>query len=595
MKDKLKQFWNEPVNRFWLICAFGTLFALCFGIYSFFEKSLNPIVSLSLISIASFFEVLFLIALMINTFADTKREYLEAFQEINRDLRYAQYQKKNKNKDYKGPDWEDEEFTKIVNLKDQVDAFVKASIEYQQVDFKRWKKRNVGINLDTRHETLVRGFLIILAGAFSVSILAYLGWFNYLSASKLASLTDTSRSFFTIPAALIGTLVASPVIFMVWLFRDKNNRVQIENARKDTNLKDFQKLSEWASGFHLPEIKQTTGTKTTNKTTQGVQENTEETTTSQEDFIAPEGSNSISRRLGAEALQASAIAQLEAFMFGKYGEQFMQPAFLLIHAIWESILTQQQSRYADEAEFKQLLEQLHKNPIVSALNRALTGAGGNHLRLFENNLENLKFTGLSVEPFSVKKINFSEMNLYYTNFSHCTFTSSRFIQSDLSGASLTYTDFFSSDMQKIIFNFSKITNVKFSSCDMHSSEFISAELINTDFSSCNLEYADFSDAKFAHTSFSYANLKNSNFIDSNIDELDIKEIFDKATINRYTSFDHFSQHANVVSPLLERILFHGAIWDDDPEWLNDKIQDKVLLEKIFKDCEKRQKVKTNHQ
>lgn len=187
------------------------------------------------------------------------------------------------------------------------------------------------------------------------------------------------------------------------------------------------------------------------------------------------------------------------------------------------------------------------------------------------------------------------MNLYYTNFSHCTFTSSRFIQSDLSGASLTYTDFFSSDMQKIIFNFSKITNVKFSSCDMHSSEFISAELINTDFSSCNLEYADFSDAKFAHTSFSYANLKNSNFIDSNIDELDIKEIFDKATINRYTSFDHFSQHANVVSPLLERILFHGAIWEDDPEWLVGKIQDKDLLEKIFQDCRKRQKIKINTQ
>ena len=50
-------------------------------------------------------------------------------------------------------------------------------------------------------------------------------------------------------------IVSSPVAFVIWQFRDENSRQQIENQRKDINLKEFQKLSEWVSGAHLPEIK----------------------------------------------------------------------------------------------------------------------------------------------------------------------------------------------------------------------------------------------------------------------------------------------------------------------------------------------------
>lgn len=589
MKDKLKQFWNEPVNRFWLTCAFGTLFALCFGIYSFFEKSLNPIISLGLISIALIFEILFLIALIINTLTDTTREYLEAFQEINRDLRYAQYQKKNKNKDYKGPDWEDEEFTKIVNLKERVDAFVKASIEYQQVDFKRWKKRNVGTNLDTRDETIVRSLLIILAGAFSVSILAYLGWFNYLSASKLASLTDTSRSFFTIPAALIGTLVASPIIFMVWLFRDKNNRIQIENARKDTNLKDFQKLSEWASGFHLPEIKQTTTTKTTNKTTQGVQEATEETATSQEDFIAPEGSNSISRRQGAEALQASAIAQLEAFMFGKYGEQFMQPAFLLIHAIWESILTQQQTRFPDEQEFKRSLEYLYKNPIFSTLNKALVSANGAHLKLFEESLRGLNLSGINSEQPTLQQWQHAGSNLENINLSYGILTHAQLQGINLNYAELQNTKFSHSDLHGARLNSSNLKKALLNYSYMRCVDLESSDLTNASFNGADLQLSILDECCLTNTNFSFANLKGVSLQGSNVEQA----IFKNACINRYTLFSEGNAVDDFIAygenEIREDVLSRGAIWDDDPEWLVGKIQDQNLLKKIFQDCEKRQK------
>ena len=172
-----------------------------------------------------------------------------------------------------------------------------------------------------------------------LGLLAWLG----LDSAKIRELIENSKG--TVLLGVFTTFIGSPVIFIVWLFRDKNNRVQIENTRKDTNLKDFQKLSEWASGFHLPETKQNRSLKITVKHQNGIRsESSEESSTNTEDFLVPDGSNTISRRQGSEALQAAAIAQLEAFMFGKYGEQFMQPAFLLIYAIWESLIAQKKAK-----------------------------------------------------------------------------------------------------------------------------------------------------------------------------------------------------------------------------------------------------------
>lgn len=552
MRNWFPQFWYSPIKRH-RIAIIGLIVCIAsfYGLLSIdIHSHLYIYLTLAFTGFISF-----LLVFTFYTFGQLK----EIGQDVNSFLKTSQrnavydyYQLKHKDKDYKGPNWEDEEFSKITDLKERVDAFVKTSIEYQQVDFKRWKKRNVGTNLDTRDETIVRSFLIILASAFSISILAYLGWFNYLSASKLAALTDTSRSFFTIPAALIGTLIASPVIFMVWLFRDKNNRIQIENSRKDTNLKDFQKLSEWASGFHLPEIKQTTSTKNISKTGKDGQENTEETTTSQEDFIAPEGSNSISRRLGAEALQASAIAQLEAFMFGKYGEQFMQPAFLLICAIWESIISQQETRFPDEEEFKKSLEQLHKNPIASAVNKALAGVDGKHLKLFKDNLQGINLVGLSSKFCFPFRLDLSGCNLYSVNLSYAELLWGSFIDADLFNANLYKANLHGMNMQN--------------------ANLTSANLQEANLSQANLEGAILCFAKLQGTNLSFQNLENTNFKTSEI--------------NRYTCFGPFQSNDNRY---FEYLLSKDAIWDDDPEWLISKIEDQALLAKIFKDCEERRK------
>ena len=115
------------------------------------------------------------------------------------------------------------------------------------------------------------------------------------------------------------TLAFSPIAFLIWTFCDQNHLRQLDHQRKDINLKEFQKLSEWASGQHLPE------TKISRKTSKDTSKDTHEI------HQAPtDKTELISRWDGAIALQISAIEQLEIYLHGEQGRAFQRPAFLLL-------------------------------------------------------------------------------------------------------------------------------------------------------------------------------------------------------------------------------------------------------------------------
>ncbi|PCI43664.1 MAG: hypothetical protein COB49_11930 [Alphaproteobacteria bacterium] len=94
----------------------------------------------------------------------------------------------------------------------------------------------------------------------------------------------------------IGTqlflLLATPILFLLWYWRDHNVRADLKNKRKDTNLKDFQETQMRAAGAiegnFKPELKLT--------------------------------------------LQIAALHQLRAFLRGDHGESFRRPAYELFRA-----------------------------------------------------------------------------------------------------------------------------------------------------------------------------------------------------------------------------------------------------------------------
>ena len=172
---------------------------------------------------------------------------------------------------------------------------------------------------------------VLCAGAMSVIIFVL----AYLVAIKNSNSNSNSVGYWN----FIILIVSAPVAFAIWHFRDENNRQQIENQRKDINLKEFQKLSEWVSGAHLPEIK--TVSKTTQKSSsKDGEEITEQTTEQSEEYakkLDTADFDTFSKRDGAVALQISAIYNLLPFFRGDYGESFRRPAFNLLKSAWQAM------------------------------------------------------------------------------------------------------------------------------------------------------------------------------------------------------------------------------------------------------------------
>lgn len=215
---------------------------------------------------------------------------------------------------------------------------------------------------------------------------------------------------------LITALISAPIAFVIWLYRDQNNLWQIENQRKDINLKDFQKLAEWASGQHLVESKVT---ETINENKTEVQ-HTRESSRSVE-YSLPSTSKVLptpSRRKGSASLQIAAVYQLQAFLRGDFGHHFQQPAFVLLKSIWLSLMQQhvdawQDSFYDVLAKHNQVgnekdtpldtwLQQLQdtaRTPLAQALTQALASERGARLRVHIDQLPNLCMAGLdSMQP-----------------------------------------------------------------------------------------------------------------------------------------------------------------------------------------------------
>lgn len=191
-----------------------------------------------------------------------------------------------------------------------------------EVFFRRIKRRWEGFNW-RRDLPNLRWLVVLLAAA--ASLLAFHSLLkNGLNAWLNRMMDSDSAGMATLQITLLGAAVG----YVIWLFRDINLREQIENQRKDVNLKDFQRLAEWAAGLHLPEDKIVAGEKTADGKTETTR--TTETWAGMKHAVLP----APSRREGAASLQIAAIYQLQTFLNGEYGRYFQRPAFQLLKSIW---------------------------------------------------------------------------------------------------------------------------------------------------------------------------------------------------------------------------------------------------------------------
>ena len=137
---------------------------------------------------------------------------------------------------------------------------------------------------------------LLVVVALTIGVVALLNWttgsdlYQQIFYPKRETIADVR--FWSALVYGLAFITGLPVAFLLWQWRDRNVRDQIENTRNDTNLKEFQEVQLRAAG-------------------------------------------ALDEKLPAEAreaLQIAALHQLRGFLRGEYGESFKRPAFELFCA-----------------------------------------------------------------------------------------------------------------------------------------------------------------------------------------------------------------------------------------------------------------------
>ena len=395
-----------------------------------------------------------------------------------------------------------------------------------------WKK------LIDRWEELTNAGKVFYAGLGSIIL-------GFLLLSGITVYDNTTITKITSPGLwnFIILIVSAPVAFAIWHFRDENNKQQIENQRKDINLKEFQKLSEWVSGAHLPEIKTVSKTTQKNNLKDG-EEITEQTTELSEEYAKkPDVADfdTFSKRDGAVALQISAIYNLLPFFRGDYGESFRRPAFNLLKSAWqamqqESLKKLDEAHLADE-ERKKIFDELTqkaKSPMGVALTQVLLSLDWDNkklnLRDFPEMLPNICLAGMDFHLSGISEIarDLSDLNLNGVDFrgarlnkvkfQKCELFRTRWQKAELSCVDLQHSKLDGGCLQNANLKRADLKHAKLAQVNLQGAELGKANLEKADLVSANLRKA-----KLVKANLQEANLSNANLQDTQLGEAQLKK------------------------------------------------------------------------
>ncbi len=306
------------------------------------------------------------------------------------------------------------------------------------VSAKNWIIRILGIS--TNEANVVLSALISI-----VMLIINLGFlFYYSSYSEIIK----QGGFWT----LLTLIVSSPVAFMIWSFRDRNATDQINNSRKDTNLKEYHKIVEW-----------------------------------------------ITNKDSSDELKISAIYYLRRFYEDK-SLGFQQAALHLLLSTWESMQKNELEKLKtvnDKAEAKSIINSLRENgnsPLGMAITKVLLSNDGECILDYPEVFPSICLAGMNFylpglsndivnNLFNNEKIKYSGIQLQGCQFRRIKLKNVNFSNSNLLGTEWGIDEF----QDESFWN-----HVSFRECDFRYSSINKVSLTNCNFSSSNFTNATFS-------------------------------------------------------------------------------------------------------
>ena len=440
--------------------------------------------------------------------------------------------------------------------------------------FSRWL-RSVW-NKDNAWWNLIRALFLVVAGLVSLGFLTWIfadEWPpNNLSElrSDLEDITKLARGAWT----FIALLVSAPVAFTVWWFRDSNQRQQLENQRKDTNLKDFQQLAQWASGLHFVDSKSDdrksnestsdiTKPSSHSAVTQVSQYATDDKKSQRDSNLFSKNSspakesnitlNNFSKETGANSLQIAAIYQLQAFIRGDYGSYFQQPAFALLRSIWLGLMQKHvetwrvpsigdrnisdYERDVQSGKYKGWRSNIKSNvrePLMQAIARSLVYDGSAVLRKHKRELVGSVFLGLdtslSSRAIDLEGCNLSGSNWQCANLQDAYLERVTLNEAHMEGANMTMAHLEGADMRKSYLSGATLgkahlDGANLSEAYMEKVDMTGISLINANMSRIHLESSTVSNAYLQKANMAEARLIGIDLKESRLDNVDLSNAY----------------------------------------------------------------------
>lgn len=337
------------------------------------------------------------------------------------------------------------------------------------------------------------GRSLILMVAFA----ATLAFWEWLSRPLIASLTSTSLSRLELielsKTASYPLLILSglPILFLLWAFRDSNERLKIENNRKDVNLKEFQELQSRAAGLFSSEYPRT----------------------------------------AIESLQTASIYQLAGFLKGDYGASFQRPTLETLRVLANQYAVADGSkRVMDKIEFAarwyQNTTRTRTTPISSyKISNFLMKVGRLHDDRSPESVISHPVKVLSTtSQYFVHKLAFSRMRLFRFMVSRVVAPRFVFDRARLTKGQFSWCKFDRSIVQISYFNYTTFVKSRadyaiwFSTCfvdcrfqemKIRRSELHGCLFIRCHFTKSDLRFTDLEQCDFRMTTFDNVDLRGS--------------------------------------------------------------------------------------
>jgi uncharacterized protein YjbI with pentapeptide repeats len=405
-----------------------------------------------------------------------------------------------------------------------------------------WQRANL------REALKKQRWLIVLAAAVSTfALLGTLAW--YLSSAQSFSDIFSNQNARTQIAAqikgllknstgswtLLTALLSAPIAYFIWWFRDTNNLWQIENQRKDINLKDFQKLAEWASGLHLVEDKTSTSEKFAGHPSDAPTETTRHT----ESSAAPRDAllQTPSRREGSASLQIAAVTQLQAFLHGEFGRHFEKPAFALLTSIWLSLmqkhvagwtdkfledLSKSQRLFQEEQEktpygrWRKNLQNAAQTPLAKAITQVLAAQHGRSLRQHQAQLPSLCLAGMNSRLPGLEPLELDGLGMHGINWQGADLSEAQLQGAFLSEAQLQGADLLGAQLQGAVLSFAQLQGAYLNDAQLQGANLLGAQLQGAYLSWAQLQGADLNGAQLHGAYLSKAQLQGATLCNPHI-------------------------------------------------------------------------------